>query len=544
MKLKIFSFLICILSAMIIAVSVPMAPGALAAGEWAGEWQTYWREGQALMTLVQEGKAVSGVYEPQGGRIEGRVDGRLLRGHWRSDDVSGGILFALSSDGKTFTGQFDNGEYWNGRRVTDDEKLRFPYTAATSPRETLRTIVTSANEAVFFGNTAAMQIYAPLLHYEGPATDSRDRNRRRSLLWRLLNISTFRIYDAPARVDGDRAVFEIGPADAAMRYPLRFQRSRDGRWMLLVEAEARLKIAVDRFLDVMGYVSFEEMQNDRRNSPRGAMRAFLTGERDRELDDENAVLATLDLSFLPVHLRTAEGLILADYLKQVIDRIGFVVWQEIPNDPSRPAPYVFYYHPIGNITIQRVADPKGGADRWLFSAETLKVAPELFEAIQDLPLAPGLEASRPLTHFFQIREAIRAVSPNLLDRTLLLENWQWLGLIATIFISIAAAWAAGRLSHAAVFRMLRRSEFQASKDDAPSGVAPDGTATVDSADAMDAEEGVDAVENWEYESPACRPNGTSRGQSAGVCLAGDGVGRGASPDRDSRIHRDCGGELR
>jgi small-conductance mechanosensitive channel len=319
-------------------------------------------------------------------------------------------------------------------------------------------------------------------------------------------MSTFRIYDAPAKVEGDSAVFEIGPADAAARYPLNFRRSRDGRWMLLVESETRLRSVVGRFLDDLGYVSIEAMQNARRNSPRGAMRAFLTGVNSWEPGNEEKVLAHLDLSFLPVHLRTSEGLILADYLKQIIDRAGFVVWQEIPNDPSRPTPYTYYRHPVGNVTINRVAVSEEDTDRWLFSVETLKTAPELFDAIQDLPLAPGIGEPKSLTHFFQIRELVRTVSPKLLDRTSILENWQWLGLIAAFFLSTAIAWTAGRLSYKTVYRMLLRSESDDSNDresgnaagaanpltSTGAGKSVEGDDSKDTEDEADAEKSLDA----------------------------------------------------
>ena len=83
----------------------------------------------------------------------------------------------------------------------------------------------------------------------------------------------------------------------------------------------------------------------------------------------------LDLSFLPEHLRTAEGPVLADYLKQIIDRAGYLIWQEIPDDPEQPAPYVHYEHALGAISIERVASGSEDGDRWRFSARTLREAP-------------------------------------------------------------------------------------------------------------------------------------------------------------------------
>lgn len=182
----------CLLAIAFITLSGVAWAAADDAHDWTGQWQTYWRDGQALGLLERDGDAVKGTYEPQGGLIEGRVEGRLLRGSWSVDGVSGGFLFALAADGKTFTGRFDSSEYWNGRRVIPGETdTTSAFNVASTPRESLRTIITAANEAVFAGNAAAERIYEPLLLYEGTTTDTRNRNRRRTLLWHLLNMSTF-----------------------------------------------------------------------------------------------------------------------------------------------------------------------------------------------------------------------------------------------------------------------------------------------------------------------------------------------------------------
>ncbi len=84
--------------------------------DFSGEWQTYWRTGSAVLTLEQEDDRVTGTYQPDDGRIEGTVEGHVLRGTWAQPGSSGEVVFALSKDGQVLTGRFGNGEYWNGFR--------------------------------------------------------------------------------------------------------------------------------------------------------------------------------------------------------------------------------------------------------------------------------------------------------------------------------------------------------------------------------------------------------------------------------------------
>lgn len=49
------------------------------------------------------------------------------------DHTPGGILFAISADGRTFAGRYDSGECWNGRGVADGET---PRSAFSSERTT------------------------------------------------------------------------------------------------------------------------------------------------------------------------------------------------------------------------------------------------------------------------------------------------------------------------------------------------------------------------------------------------------------------------
>ncbi len=443
-------------AALIVAVLLSLGASPARAdsstGPWTGEWQTYWRDGGAILTLTHAGDDVRGTYEPGGGRIEGRVEGSVLRGTWTEDERSGGFIFALNDEADTFIGRYDSGEYWNGEKL-DGRRVRTPFASAATPRETLRTVLAAANLALYEREIVMLPLLDAYLIYEPPPTQGPERRRRRSLLLSVFDMSTLRINDAPDSGSGREARFEVGPVDAHVRYGLRFTKSADDRWRLIVDAESTLTATVGAFLDALGAESVEDVRLRQQRSPRGAMRDFLMGAYRWNEGGAATALATLDLSFLPEELRSVEGPILAEYLRRILDRAGYVLWQEVPDDPNQATPYVHYRHPAGDIVIERVDGRAGSPPRWLFSARTLQDAPTLFSEIQALPPAAGLTDRPALTPYFEVREALRHRLPMLVRRDLALENWQWLVFFASFAISLLAGWLAGRLADKAAQKL-------------------------------------------------------------------------------------------
>ncbi len=431
--------------ALLLSLCVTSISATAEPPDWTGEWNSFWRSGRALMLLNQEGDRVFGFYEPGNGRIEGKVEGSLLTATWEQSGGSGTAVFALAPDGQSFTGRYSNGEYWNGARVTESDPGGPRFLNLESPRDTLNAVVTAANDAVIRGNAASVIAYEPVLFYEGGAVDERERLRRRTLLWRIVNLSTFRFDQAPSEADGDWEAFAIGPSGSDQRYQLRFRKREDGKWQVVVETESELEGHVARLLDDLGYDTFEDQRRAEVNSPRQTMKDFLLGMKDWGLGGSERALATLDLSFLPENLRDIEGPIVADYLKQILDRAGFVTWQEIPNDPDRAVPYIHYRHPVGNIAIVAKEVEEGEPPQWLFSAESLEQAPDLFDAVQDLPLAQGLHLDQPVSDFFRMREGLRDISPFLVKRDLIMENWIWAAMLIGLVLALVLARLAGWL---------------------------------------------------------------------------------------------------
>jgi MscS family membrane protein len=66
----------------------------------------------------------------------------------------------------------------------------------------------------------------------------------------------------------------------------------------------------------------------------------------------------------------------AEYIRQVIDRVGYAIWREVPDDPNRRQPFVVYQHALGDIAIDRYPQ-KDGTVRWLFTADSLAAARDI-----------------------------------------------------------------------------------------------------------------------------------------------------------------------
>jgi MscS family membrane protein len=430
---------------------------AQATDGWSGSWDTYCRDGEARMLLEQQGEDVSGSYEPGKGRIEGRIDGQVLRGSWFQDGTSGPILFALSEEGQSFTGRFVDGEYWNGKRVSGTTDSSVDHVTRDTPRSVFRSFVYLQNAAVYEGDIAAGNAAETLLLYVGEPSGERDKRLRRRLLWTMLDLSTFRIYDAPKRVEGETAQFSIGPDARNFEYSIQFRKVGDA-WFVVVPTASELRRNLNDMIAALGYDTLSQLKEASANSPRAAMRDFIQGMRNWHTGGREQALAALDLSFLPPRLYNFEAPLLAEYLKQVIDRAGYVTWQEISDDPDRAGSYIFYRHPLGLVVIEQVPSSEGGAARWTFSAETLRNAPQLFAEMQDLPVAEGISASEPITRFFQLRERIREVFPVLLTRPGPLELWQWLVIPLSVLFAVVLGRLTGKGTSLLFSRGLRRAE--------------------------------------------------------------------------------------
>jgi hypothetical protein len=133
------------------------------------------------MILEQEGDTVTGRYPLYQGRIEGKAraeaQGSRLEGQWFVGARSGKFIAVLSRDKRTFTGRFDDGEWWAGERTRPYEISQ--RIGMRSPREAFTRFVVAGNlarsgiddawgaaaEAVDFGGTPSAMTRTEQLHH-------------------------------------------------------------------------------------------------------------------------------------------------------------------------------------------------------------------------------------------------------------------------------------------------------------------------------------------------------------------------------------------
>lgn len=421
-----------------------LASAAHAQGvDWTGGWDSVWRGGGAAVYLEQEGNVVTGSYAALEGTITGEARGRVLIGTWREPGREGTFIFAMSPDGETFTGRFGNGEWWNGQRMPDSTGVRFT-ADASSPQNALRTVMVAANLARdhrYDSLAGALSV----IDFSGiPAAERATAGDRLNLVRKFIAVLdqlTFRLWDIPQSVSGDayEAVLRQAGTDVSFPVSFRYGVHTNGMagWLIVMPAPDVLDRALAE-LEAARHAGDGDKAVNPLESPRATMKAFIDGyDHWVETGDPSHMLPTLRIDALPQAGREAEALRRAEYLRGVIDRIGYLVWQEIPDAPDSGEAYSFFVHPRGTVEILPFED--GDRHVWQFSPATLAGLPDLYVAMEDMPIATGL-AHEPSSLFLRIRQVIRGFDRRLLDHYLGVELWKLIALAGIFMAAVVLAW--------------------------------------------------------------------------------------------------------
>lgn len=422
---------------LVIILLVPPSLARAAAEEsWSGTWETRWRDGGAALELRQDGAKVTGTYPLYDGRVEGEIVGRELRGRWFEGSRFGGFVFVLSPDGRSFMGRYDTGEWWTGERA---RAASFSTQVdQRTPRRTVRTFLlagTGWREGALdeIGKAVSVVDF-------GPGGDSMRPGQKIEAaidLFQAISLTTFRIWDVPGRSANEMEVrLALEQAGTGTILPLLLRRETEERWQIVMPPAEQLQRHTAALLARSGGRLPPPDEHRRLNSPRAAMQTFLAAFRDWDGAGPRQAVSTLDLSDVRGAVREHEGLLAAEYLKNVLARIGWVTLQEIPDDPNDRTPYVHFRHGAGNIVIAPQGD---GADtRWRFTAETIRDLRHLYAALEDMPSEAQARPPAATSPYFAIRERFRARAPWLLGRWGSVENWQAIGAVLVVLVAAAA----------------------------------------------------------------------------------------------------------
>ncbi len=400
---------------------------------WTGTWDTRWPDGSARIELRQHGADVEGTYRLYDGRIVAKATGDRLEGEWIEGERHGRFVFVMGVFRQGFSGRFDQGEWWTGVRANPNAIL--PEIRDRSAKDALRSFVLASNWAAA-GYPDTMADAVGLIEFGSGALDARQRLAHAKALFDAVNLTTFRVWSLsdPAS-DAQSITWSLPQAGTDVRLQLTLVRRPNGTWRITMPPEDELAASYRDLLKRYGNrpPAVDAMYALR--TPRDTMRSFVDAMQHWDTGGSQRVIDTMDLSQIGSGYRVDQALLQAQYMMQVINRVGAWQWQEIPDDPNSRDPYVFFDHAAGRIVIA----PQGEGDqtRWRFTADTVESQLRLFVVTQDMPRLWGMPAVVPPSGLFAMRERLAGISPYLLARSVSVafENWQ----IAAFVLMLAVA---------------------------------------------------------------------------------------------------------
>jgi MscS family membrane protein len=170
---------------------------------------------------------------------------------------------------------------------------------------------------------------------------------------------------------------------------------------------------------------------DARRSARATMATFLKAMNTEETNYE-AAIQCLDGSQMEQAAWENIAKRRVVELKNVIDKIRYVILSEIPNQ-NDAEPYIWFTSTNGNIVLQRInsGEQKG---EWRFSSHTVNDIPALYKAFENKPILEELRA-RGAKEILTIGMRLERNMPDWLrDDFFSLQGWQWVGLVLVIFV--------------------------------------------------------------------------------------------------------------
>ena len=175
-------------------------------------------------------------------------------------------------------------------------------------------------------------------------------------------------------------------------------------------------------------------------SPQATVRTVITS-----INENNKAMAAkcLDLSDIRDFIAANKGQHLAPLLKEIIDRMQRVRYEDIPANPRTQSPYAFgKNHLASNLDGRDASDAalivleRGDDKLWRFSRSTVAVIDSLWERWEDRAEVEGLSLSLAKESFDQWLR--KRFPTHLRQRVFLLPTYKWIYLLCLIFVGFLA----------------------------------------------------------------------------------------------------------
>jgi len=407
---------------------------------WTGKWHINWRLGVFTLQLKQSGERVTGTYEPSHGILKGKIKGKSLEAETLSENnVSNHIVLTLSENGESFFGKTGFGGWITGIRLSDDSAYNQVKVDRSSPLAAFYSFLALGN-AVRGGNYEILDKALSLLEY----TDA--QKKLRHVVKLKLTTTFFQIIDECMvdRIDffqkeikqsHEVTLHQLG---SDVLVPISFVEDEKDEWKIKMPETEVLDAKLKALLKARGKYEVDPNGNLKLQTPRDTMRTFYEQYDRWEEGGAKYVISTMNLSEVDPAIHEWQAPLLAYYLKSVLDRISYVIYQEIPNDPKSKKPYVHFYHNIANIVIAPYTVE--GKTVWQFSPKTLATIDELYNEMENVKALVPTKEIADNRLYFKLKSTAKHISPLLLHKVKYTEIWQIILLVLIVLIALAIAW--------------------------------------------------------------------------------------------------------
>ena len=404
---------------------------------WNGKWHVFWPEGAFVLYLEQHGNEVNGTYEPSHGILKGKVEHNTLNAKGIAENNKTSILsFTMGDSQNAFFGNARNGLWVGGIRVEKDKTFNTLSVKRGTPGDVLYSFLALGN-SVRSGNYEGLQKAIELLEFtqEQQKFYHSETMEVISTFFEILDecIVNKRIFAKTGEKEKESVWLEQIGSD--VKIPLYFvQDKKTTLWKMKVPELETLKTQLKSLLVAREKYEVDQKDNLELKHARATMRTLYEQFDRWESGGKKYVISTMNLSEIDPAIHDWQAPLLAYYLKSVLDRISYVIYQEIPNDPKSKKAYVHFHHPAGSIVIE----PYMVEDKtiWQFTPQTLASIDELYHEMDHVKSDTPTKVLEENNLYFALKRVAQNISPLLIKKIYYTEVWQVLMLILIVILAL------------------------------------------------------------------------------------------------------------